>query len=125
MIVMTTVRIAIEVAMILMMVMVVRMTLMITMVQWQPGNGRADWELKPAVANLTKSSHFCLSIQFCKQPAVEWPPKQATHVANATTSPWPVWPWMVVTIDVYDDCDEGGDDFDDGHGVCDGYDDHD
>ena len=52
-------------------------------------------------------------------------PKQAAHVVNATTSLWPVCPWMVVTIDAYDDCDEGGDDFEDSPGGCNGYDDRD
>ena len=75
-------RIAIEVAMILMVTMVVRMTMMIaikvpmismiTMVQWQAG---ADRKLKLAVAN-----DFCFSIQFCKQPALELPQNR-----------WPVW----------------------------------
>ena len=35
-------------------------------------------------------------MQFWKQPALEWPLKQAAHMAKATMPLWPVHPWMLV-----------------------------
>ena len=57
----------------------------------------ADWNLKPAMANLTKSSHFCFSIQFCKQPALELP-QNRRPAWQTPQRHWPVHPWMVVTM---------------------------
>ena len=51
----------------------------------------ADWELRVAVANLTKSAPFCLS-PLCKQLENEPHITLMTqvHVAYATTPQWPV-----------------------------------
>ena len=62
----------------------------------------ADWEFRLAVVNLAKLAFFAFPHAILKETGPRMTPKQAAHVAYATTPLWPVRPCLIPLLDFLD-----------------------